>query len=151
MFLISILHKFLWELECNSIIVHTPIYVCKFQQDFAGESLPVCAYYCESWKWFTGFFSLGTHIVIIFSLSQQIFNQTFAKYWIWIKMINSTWYILILSSCKVQELLEQTSITAQLFRVIEVKLSMDFQIVWIAYQLAFGTFEHILTIWWLKR
>ena len=47
--------------------------------------------------------------------------------------------------------LDQTSITAQLFRVIEFKLSMDFQIISIAYQLAFGAFEQSSTSWWLKR
>ena len=36
--------------------------------------------------------------------------------------------------------IEQSSITGQLFRVKELKLSMDFQVISIAYQLAFGAF-----------
>ena len=39
----------------------------------------------------------------------------------------------------------QTSINAQLFRIIEFSLSIDFHMISIVYQLAFGAFEQLLT------
>ena len=46
---------------------------------------------------------------------------------------------------------KQTSITAQLFKVIGLKLWMNFKIIPSTYQLAFGTFLQLLIDYWLKR
>ena len=72
-----------------------------------------------------------------------IFDFGFSKNWDFLKKAEMDrnegfWHILI----KMTKFRNQTSITAQLFRVINLKLSLDFQIISIAYWSAFAAFDN---------
>ena len=59
--------------------------------------------------------------------------------------LKHTLYLLTVAANSTAMAVDQTSITVQLFEVIELKLSIDFQIISITFQLAFGAFEQLLT------